>query len=588
MKLSAKLVSIVGTAAILAALIGLGAVGNAPGSDAVEVTPPQTASAGEAGVPESAEESSLSLAQNDELPAADAESSADLGEQLETIASELDELARSVNRNGKAVQDSRDNSRETVEELRAEIEALRKQLEGQTTVASGGEPNSALAADDAPADADSARKEVPQPTGNRRIEEALQSTTTLEFPGNPLRDVLEYISIIHDFPIIIDEVALQLDGVTPDEEVHLVLSDIELRNALEIMLHKVAGVELDYVVGNEVLTVTTREKADTIHETRVYDLRGLAHVGSPQELSQVIRNSISPESWRTPGVVRISPAASEQGEEQPDEKNAEGAIEALNDALVVTQSQRVHREISDLLRQLGWRSTSDQTASGYSPYRWILSLKVNEDFSATTFSGALQHLREKYGLNIVLHDAAREALDLDKSLEFSVRRMNLRMLLYLLLMEVSGDDIALTSVIEGDVIRITPTNDDTTARHTDAGGTQALNHSAAAQQLREQLDGRVQVRIVEGRLRDVLQSLTEQQEVSVVIDEVALAEVGVTPDRFVPVNIKGVTLQSALRLIVDPSGRRPITFVLEDDVIKITTKQRAAEINAGTGESALD
>ena len=109
----------------------------------------------------------------------------------------------------------------------------------------------------------------------QRIYEALESTTTLEFPGNPLRDVLEYISIIHNFPIIIDEEELSNEGVTPDEEINLVLTDIRLRSAMKIMLENVAGVELAYVIEDEVMKITTKLVADDKMQTRVYPVADL-------------------------------------------------------------------------------------------------------------------------------------------------------------------------------------------------------------------------------------------------------------------------------------------------------------------------
>ncbi|REJ72099.1 MAG: VWA domain-containing protein, partial [Planctomycetota bacterium] len=109
----------------------------------------------------------------------------------------------------------------------------------------------------------------------QRIYEALESTTTLEFPGNPLRDVLDYISLVHNFPIIIDEEELQNEGVTPDEEVNLVLTDIRLRSALKILLENVAGVELAYVIEDEVMKITTKLVADDKMQTRVYPVADL-------------------------------------------------------------------------------------------------------------------------------------------------------------------------------------------------------------------------------------------------------------------------------------------------------------------------
>jgi len=109
----------------------------------------------------------------------------------------------------------------------------------------------------------------------RRIYEALETTTNMEFPANPLKDVVDYLAEIHKIPILLDEQTLQDAGVGPDQEISLVISGIKLRSALKILLQSVAGVELDYVIDNEVMTITTKEKAEEALQTRVYPVADL-------------------------------------------------------------------------------------------------------------------------------------------------------------------------------------------------------------------------------------------------------------------------------------------------------------------------
>jgi hypothetical protein len=98
---------------------------------------------------------------------------------------------------------------------------------------------------------------------------------------------------------------------------------------LELVLD---NLDLEYLVKHDVLLITTKEAAAKMVETRVYDVRRLSNYEA-EELARVISMTVAPETW-----------LSEFGEP--------GVIEALPDALVVTQSQKVHRQIVDLLEQL--------------------------------------------------------------------------------------------------------------------------------------------------------------------------------------------------------------------------------------------
>jgi hypothetical protein len=108
-----------------------------------------------------------------------------------------------------------------------------------------------------------------------RIYRALGEVTSVEFPGNPLSDVIDFISTQHNIPILLDTNTLADEGIGPDEEISLILSGITLRSALKLMLENVGGIELTYIIEDEVMKITTALKADEIMQTRVYPVGDL-------------------------------------------------------------------------------------------------------------------------------------------------------------------------------------------------------------------------------------------------------------------------------------------------------------------------
>ncbi|MEZ5941035.1 MAG: RNA polymerase sigma factor [Planctomycetaceae bacterium] len=170
-----------------------------------------------------------------------------------------------------------------------------------------------------------------------RIHNALKEETSLEFPGNPLSDVIQYTAQIHNIPILIDESALAEEAIDTDVEVELVLQGVTLQSALEIMLADVGGTKLDYVIENEVMKITTRIAADETYETRVYDVRAL-DLDDPEVLVHVLTNTTS-GAWVQAGT-------------------GEGAISYSKGSFIIRQTQRVHREIETLLNNMAKQAAS--------------------------------------------------------------------------------------------------------------------------------------------------------------------------------------------------------------------------------------
>ncbi|MCA8996909.1 MAG: VWA domain-containing protein [Planctomycetaceae bacterium] len=109
----------------------------------------------------------------------------------------------------------------------------------------------------------------------RKIDEALDQITSFEFPGNPLRDVMDFVSEQHGIPIVFDP-SVQEIGIDPEtEQVELVLSGITLRSALKLMLEKIPGSPLTYIIEDEVMKIIDSTIAEERLQTRVYPVADL-------------------------------------------------------------------------------------------------------------------------------------------------------------------------------------------------------------------------------------------------------------------------------------------------------------------------
>jgi hypothetical protein len=109
-------------------------------------------------------------------------------------------------------------------------------------------------------------------TAERRITAALDDQTTISFADTPLVDAIEYLQRQHEIPIILDTVSIEEAGLLVDEPVNLVLAGVTLQSALKIML---SDLELTYIIEDEVMKITTIERANERLSTRVYPVGDL-------------------------------------------------------------------------------------------------------------------------------------------------------------------------------------------------------------------------------------------------------------------------------------------------------------------------
>ena len=97
-------------------------------------------------------------------------------------------------------------------------------------------------------------------------------------------------------------------------------------------------------------------------------------------------------------------------------------------------------------------------------------------------------------------------------------------------------------------------------------------HSEVRDKIEAALREPTQLEFVETPLTDVVNFLKDQHKIEIQLDKKALDDVGIGTDTPVTTNLKGVSLKSALRLMLRGLG---LTYVIKDSVLLITTPEQA-------------
>jgi hypothetical protein len=168
---------------------------------------------------------------------------------------------------------------------------------------------------------------------DRNIEVALRKPTKFDFADTALSDVVDFFANQFDINIQLDNKGLADAAVDPSAPITRSLRKvISFESALRLILE---DLDLTFVIQDEVLKITSKEKADEILTTKVYpvdDLLGGRRNWGP--LMQAIKSSIQPDSW--------------------DDNGGPGSMQPFNvgSLLVVSQKRDVHDEVRELLAQL--------------------------------------------------------------------------------------------------------------------------------------------------------------------------------------------------------------------------------------------
>lgn len=189
-----------------------------------------------------------------------------------------------------------------------------------------------------------------------KIENALEGPSEVNFVEIPLKEALDYLKELHQVEIQPDVKEFSEQGHSVENTISLAVSGVSLRSILHLMLEPLA---LDYIVQNEVLVVTSREKADATYETRVYRTTRLPNL-KPKELVEIITTSIEPGRWMPRETETELPKSEPTAAVGPGGVLRLGSARATGNTLVIRQTQRIHEEIVELLNQLEQQVTESQ------------------------------------------------------------------------------------------------------------------------------------------------------------------------------------------------------------------------------------
>jgi hypothetical protein len=176
------------------------------------------------------------------------------------------------------------------------------------------------------------------------VRRALESPLDLKYDKAPLRQVAEDIQRKLGLPVRLDKRALRDSKIPADTPVTFAISGTSARTAISLLLRPLG---LTAVPRYEVLLITTPDEAEQMLETRVYDVAGAVgrnHDSNGRLIDQpdfdslidAITSNIRPTTWDgVGGPGSIMPFESA------------GIV-----ALVVTQTESVHRELESLFSRV--------------------------------------------------------------------------------------------------------------------------------------------------------------------------------------------------------------------------------------------
>jgi hypothetical protein len=99
-------------------------------------------------------------------------------------------------------------------------------------------------------------------------------------------------------------------------------------------------------------------------------------------------------------------------------------------------------------------------------------------------------------------------------------------------------------------------------------------NSLAEQRIQTALADTTEIAFVDTPLSEVMSFLSDLHNITIILDETALMEEGVATDQPISRELAGISLRSALKIILEPHG---LTYIIEDEVMKITTQVKADE-----------
>ena len=143
----------------------------------------------------------------------------------------------------------------------------------------------------------------------REILKVLDSTLNAEYSANTFEEVIEHLRKVTKVDIVVDKRALEEAGASYESKI-----TVKMKSSMRTILKRVlADLNLAYVVKDEAILITSRERASQMTTVRTYylgDLAGVSNSRLPgfvnqaiaiQNINNLIQNIVStvdPQSWK--------------------------------------------------------------------------------------------------------------------------------------------------------------------------------------------------------------------------------------------------------------------------------------------------
>jgi len=238
-----------------------------------------------------------------------------------------------------------------------------------------------------------------------------RSIPVVDFVDEPFEDVLKFLSDQSGARIIPDRIKMEQEGISPDEPVTLKLTDTPVRDVLAYVL---PDLNFEYFVRAGALIVTSKEKASTVREVRIYNCRDLLNdyvpPPAPNASTKLIgvggQSAVVTTTPPTAAEVLIKVIVSAIPEPWIENEDEGGSISEFNGLLIVSQNYQNHRKIQQLLQMI-------RTAHRLGPDDWAKTSASRKSRGRRTSTGFMSGRPNRAEVQPGLFDGKRSSADGD-------------------------------------------------------------------------------------------------------------------------------------------------------------------------------
>lgn len=267
------------------------------------------------------------------------------------------------------------------------------------------------------------------------IPEPLRKPLTWDVVELPLDDLAAEFSSRVGLPVLIDRTALKDVGIPLDEPMNISISDVPAYLLLDRVLR---GLGLTWVIDDDIVHITTTEVAEEWMETAIYPVADLLQAGCTMQSLIDTLQSETGYSWETIDGIG-------------------GTVSQAGPALVLRQTQQVHREVAGILEAL--RHVRRQTIVGDSALREAIEEKLDQtiesvDFEDVALEDAVAHLADEAGIPVAIDETGLtdDGIKLDTPVTLHLENRPARTMFRLILSE-----LGLTTINRDAVLTVTTT-----------------------------------------------------------------------------------------------------------------------------------